>query len=100
MDIRITWFNDQFNVALASNPGADEFLVVKGCRIASGSKGEFLSYPATKNQNTGKYWQHVWGSDRFNDAVLSKARESQPKPATSSRRPARQDDGDDSSIPF
>lgn len=91
MEIIITWHNDQFNVELASHAGAEPFLSIKGCRIANGSKGEFVSWPATKNQGTGKWWNHVWASDKFADVVLSKAAESAP-----SRRPppSRQRDDD------
>lgn len=95
MDIRIEWHGDQFNVALASKDGADEFLSIKGCRIANGSKGDFVSWPATKNQQSGKWWQHCWASEKFAAVVLSKAREAQPQ----NRRPAKEQ-RDDSDIPF
>lgn len=100
MHIEIKWVSDQFNVHLCSKEGAEPFLEVKGCRIANGSKGPFVSWPSTKNANTGKWWQHCYGSEKFNAVVLSTAQASQPKAATSSRRPARQDDGDDQDIPF
>ncbi len=96
MEISIEWFNDQFNVALASKEGAEPFLTVKGARIVDGQKGAFVSWPATKNQSTGKYWSHVWCSDKFNAVVLSKALES--KPTTQPKR--REAQSDDSDIPF
>lgn len=96
MEISIEWFNDQFNVGLASKEGAEPFLSVKGCRIVEGSKGPFVSYPATKNQNTGKYWNHVWASDKFNAAVLAKAQAS--KPAGNSSQRGRRDVDED--VPF
>jgi DNA-binding cell septation regulator SpoVG len=67
-----------FNVSLASKEGAEPFLTIKGCRIVSGQKGEFVSYPSRK-QDDGKYWNHVWGSEKFNAAVLEKAQAAQPK---------------------
>jgi DNA-binding cell septation regulator SpoVG len=100
MDIRIEHFagdKPQFNVALASAPGKEPFLTVKGCRIVDGSKGPFVSWPATKNQSTGKYWNHVWASEAFAAAVLAKAQESQPRQAP--RRAAAPDTGMDD-IPF
>jgi hypothetical protein len=102
MNIEITWHGDQFNVELASKEGAEAFLSIKGCRIASGSKGEFVSWPATKNASTGKWWSHVWASERFAAVVLSKALESQPKaPARRQAAPAGGGGGsDDSDIPF
>ena len=100
MDVQIKWFNDQFNVSLASAAGREPFLDIKGCRIANGSKGPFVSWPSTKNQQTGKYWNHVYGSDQFNAVVLSKAQESQPAQQPSRGRPAPAKQDDDSSIPF
>jgi len=70
-----------FNINLHSKPGAEPFLVIKGCRIVNGQKGEFISYPATKNEKTGKYWQHVYGGEKFNEAVLRLARTAPPKQA-------------------
>ena len=96
MHITIEFHNDQFNVNLSSKEGAEAFLSIKGCRVVSGQDSEFVSYPATKNQNTGKYWRHVWGSDKFNAAVLEKYHAS--KPQKQQRR--GRDDDEDSSIPF
>ena len=94
MIITTEWHDEQFNVLIASKEGAEPFLTVKGCRLASGSKGPFVSWPATKNQNTGKWWQHVWASDKFAAVVLSKAQESQP------RQQGKRREQDDSNIPF
>lgn len=93
MEILITWHGDQFNVELASKEGAEAFISVKGCRIVNGSKGEFVSWPATKNTTSGKWWNHVWASDKFAAVVLSKAQESMPRKSAS--RPARQIHDDD-----
>jgi DNA-binding cell septation regulator SpoVG len=76
MKIAIEWFvgaNPQFNVSLSSGEGKEPFIVIKGCRLVNGSKGEFVSWPATKNQNTGKFWNHVWASEAFNEAVKAEA---------------------------
>jgi hypothetical protein len=98
MNIIITWHGEQFNVELASKEGAEAFLSIRGCRIVDGTKGPFVSYPATKNATTGKWWQHAWASDKFNAAVLEKAMATRPAPAGSSR--GRQRDDADSDIPF
>jgi hypothetical protein len=95
MNIEITWHGDQFNVELASKEGAEAFLSIKGCRIVDGSKGPFVSWPATKNQQSGKWWNHVWASEKFAAVVLSKANDAR-KPARAGGG-ARDDDGD---IPF
>jgi DNA-binding cell septation regulator SpoVG len=63
----------QFNVCLASGEGKEPFLTIKGCRIVEGSKGPFISWPATKNEKTGKYWNHVYGSDAFAAEVMKEA---------------------------
>lgn len=96
MEISIEWFagsRPQFNVALASAPGKEPFITVKGCRLVDGSKGTFVSWPATKNEASGKYWSHVWASEPFAAAVLAKAQESQPKRA-------KQSEYDESTPPF
>lgn len=102
MEIITTWHGEQFNVELASKEGVEAFLSIKGCRIVDGSKGPFVSWPATKNQTTGKWWQHCWASERFAEAVLAKAQASMPAKAPARRQEARQDSGagDDSDIPF
>lgn len=95
MHIAIDWFTSgkypQFNVALASAEGREPFLTVKGCRIVDGSKGRFVSWPATK-QDSGKYWNHVWASEAFGDAVLQAADKARP--------PSRRSERDDEEPPF
>ena len=95
MKISIEWFSgkyQQFNVSLASAEGREAFLVVKGCRIVDGREGRFISWPATKNEKTGKYWNHVWGSDAFAEKVLAQAEAARPKQRA---KPA-----DDDEVPF
>lgn len=80
MKISVEWLAGkypQFNVSLAGGEGKEPFLVIKGCRIVSGSKGEFVSWPSTKNEKTGKYWNHVYASEAFASAVLAEAKKSQ-----------------------
>lgn len=85
----------QFNVALSSKEGVDPFITIKGCRIVSGRNGDFVSWPATKQRDSDKYWQHVWASEAFANAVLDAAKASMP---ASAPRPSRQTRDDD--IPF
>lgn len=99
MNVTVKWFDNQFNVQLMSKEGAEPFLEVKGCRIVDGKNGAFVSWPAKKNEQTGKYWNHVWGSEKFNAVVLSTALESMPKQAPRRDRQADRDDLD-SDIPF
>ena len=107
MKITTKWFGDQFNIGLASAEGRDEFLSIKGCRIKSGEKGEFISWPAQKKDD-GTYWRHVWGSDDFQAAVIREAKKGQPaaKPARQkderwqASAPARQAVTEEDDIPF
>lgn len=80
MKITIDHRERDFNVNLHSKEGAEAFLTIKGCRIVSGSKGEFVSWPA-KKLDSGKFWNHCWGSEAFNAAVLAEAKKGAPKPA-------------------
>ena len=98
MIVTTEWHGDQFNVAVASKEGVDPFLTVKGCRIANGKDGEFVSWPSTKNAQSGKWWQHVWASERFAAVVLSTANENRPRTAARNSRAPQEDDGDP--IPF
>jgi DNA-binding cell septation regulator SpoVG len=81
MKLSVKWFDGkypQFNLMIASQEGKDPFIEVKGCRIVSGSDGEFVSGPSTKG-STGKYWNHVFMSKDFSEVVLRLAKASQPK---------------------
>ena len=76
MNISVEWREGKypsFNVSLASKDGAEPFLTIRGCRIGDGQKGAFVSYPAKKNEQTGKWWNHAWANDEFNRVVLEKA---------------------------
>lgn len=79
MKITTKWFGDQFNIGLA-NGDKPEFLSIKGCRLKSGEKGEFISWPSQKKDD-GTYWRHVWGSDEFQAAVIREAKKTQPAAA-------------------
>lgn len=83
---------DKFNVLLSTAEGKDPFLTIRGCRMADGKKGPFVSWPATKNEKTEKWWNHVFASDAFNAAVLAEVIKNAPP------KRAPQDDNDD--IPF
>jgi predicted alpha-1,6-mannanase (GH76 family) len=92
MQVNIKWFDNNgklsFNVGLTTKEGRDEFLSIKGCRIVTGKDGDFVAYPATKNENTGKWWNHVWGSDEFNSVILAKALHSRPSASTPTQNPS------------
>lgn len=96
MNIFIEWHGEQFNVVLSNADLEKAFLSIKGCRIASGSRGDFVYWPATKNASTGKWWNHVWAGDKFAAIVLAKAQESRPQ-GGQARRTASDFDPD---VPF
>jgi hypothetical protein len=100
MDIQIKWFDGQFNVILASALGKEPFLEIKGARIVDGQNGPFVSWPATKNASTGKWWSHVYASDAFNGVVLSKAQATMPAKAPARRQAASAGGGVDDDVPF
>ena len=94
MEIKIEHFDGQypsFNIMLHNGQNAEPFLVIKGCKIIEGQNGPFISYPARKQDN-GKYWNHVYGSDRFNEAVIQKARagKEQRRPPPPRQAPPKQ----------
>lgn len=79
MQINCTWFGDNFNVELSSQQGKEPFLVIKGCRIKDGQKGEFVSWPANPpKEHGGKWWNHVYASEAFAVAVIEAAKKAQP----------------------
>ncbi len=108
MEIKIEHFDGQypsFNIMLHQGQNAEPFLVIKGCKIIEGQNGPFVSYPARKQDN-GKYWNHVYGGELFNEAVIKKAREGKeqrrpppPRQAAPKQAPPGFDNPDDS-IPF
>jgi hypothetical protein len=104
MKLLCEWFageRPQFNLSIASAEGKVPFLTVKGCWIVQGRDGAFVSWPATKNAKTNKYWQHVWASEPFAAAVLAEAQASMPK--TDTRTHGERKAGkpvDDDPIPF
>ena len=93
MKITCEWYpgaRPQFNVSLSSAEGKQPFVTIKGCRLVTGSSGQFVSWPAQKNESTGKWWNHVYASEAFGLAVLEEAQKSMPKEDTrtqSERRP-------------
>lgn len=102
--LSVEWFEGKypsFNLHMASGEGKPAFMTIRGCRIISTAKGEFVSYPAQKNENTGKWWNHCQGSDRFNDEVLLIAKASQPKPQESRQAPSKPPADDEfNDLPF
>ena len=83
MRITIKHFTGQypsFNVSLSTKDGMEPFIEIKGCKIMNGSNGEFVSWPSRK-LDSGKYWNHVYASNAFNEAVLKAAKVEAPAPA-------------------
>ena len=100
MKISIQHFHGQypsFTVKLHTRPDAEPFIEIKGCKIMSGSNGEFVSWPS-KKLDTGKYWNHVYASKEFNEAVMKEVKASAPVEAKPKPSPAQGFDDED--LPF
>jgi len=78
MHITTEWHNDQFNINLHKKEGQDAFLSIKGCRVKEHEGKKFISFPSTKNVNTGKYWNHAWANDPFQQHVIGIALAAKP----------------------
>ena len=76
MRFETPWFGNQFNLEFYRAEETEPYCTIKGFRIVNGSKGEFVSPPATKSEKTGKWWSHAYLSDEFQAAVLKKAKAS------------------------
>ena len=85
------------NVSLHSGDGKDAFMTIKGCRIIEGSKGQFVSFPARKD-DAGKYWPHVWASEAFQKAILAAA--NMPDTRTLAERRPKPPQADLVDVPF
>lgn len=99
MKIGIEHHGEQFNVSLTGS-GDEPFITIKGCRIVQGQSGPFVSWPSRK-LDSGKYWQHVYVSRAFGDAVLSAYNKSKATEVPPVRKaPPKAAPDDDSDIPF
>lgn len=99
MHFSVKWFGESFNVNLAKAEGQEEILSIKGCRLVNGSNGEFVSMPSTKNQNTGKYWNHAWLGEKLASHILKLAQESRPSQEKQGKRVSH-GDSLENDIPF
>jgi DNA-binding cell septation regulator SpoVG len=96
LNISVKWSDSgkTFTVNLGSDRG--DFLAIKGCRIASGKNGDFVSWPS-KKMDDGKYFNYAWASEAFANAVLDKAEESMPR---KNERPSHGLGSTDDDVPF
>lgn len=84
--------SDRFNVCIASKEGNEPFITIKGCKLMSGRKGEFISWPAWKNKND-EWKSHIYASPAFQEAVVEAVKASEPKkPAQPAKPPKDMDD--------
>lgn len=97
MYISVEWKEGKypsFNVSLHAKEGTDAFFVIKSCSIMKGQKGDFVKYPSVKMQN-GNWFNYVYATEKFNEAVLAKARESMPESGQAPKGKSVQDMDDD-----
>lgn len=100
MEVKVEWKEGKypsFNVMVSSQAGKDPFITIRGCKIIQGQKGEFVSYPARK-QDDGKYFNYIYCTDVFNRIVLEKANTSKPVESKPTRGSGFDDMADD--VPF
>lgn len=99
MEIGIKWFDGKrptFNIELATKPGNDPFITIKGCSLREHNGKEFVGFPS-KKMDSGKYWNHIYASDDFQKVIIEKAKIDMPK-AEQNTSSQGFDDGDD--VPF
>ena len=74
-----------FGVALVKDDKV--LLVVKGCKLANGSNGQFVSGPSAKMDN-GEWFRYLYMDKQFGDYVTKLAIEAMPKEPQQSRQAA------------
>lgn len=67
-----------FGIAIHKTAQDKPFMVVKGCRMASGSEGPFVSGPSTK-MDDGKWFNYVFMDRAFSEHVTKLALAAQPQ---------------------
>ena len=104
MEVNVKWIEStypSFNVMVSSQKGAEPFITIKSCSIKEKNGREFISYPAKKPENGGKWFNYIYASDKFNDVVMSKAKENMPVVRQISEPTRKNAVADmDSNIPF
>jgi DNA-binding cell septation regulator SpoVG len=58
-----------YTVRLHSAEGKEPFLEIKDCKLIDGSKGQFVGFPARKDDKD-KWWPMVYASDGFQAEVI------------------------------
>ena len=81
-----------FGVALVKDDKV--LMVVKGCKLATGSNGQFVSGPSAKMDN-GEWFRYLYMDKQFGDYVTKLAIEAMPKEQASSKAKDLTDD-----VPF
>jgi hypothetical protein len=89
-----------FTIHLHVKEGAEPFLSIKKCKIVSGKNGDFISYPAQKNESTNKWYPYLYGGEKFNAHVMKLAQADKPKPQKPPAKAGSGFDDMDDSIPF
>ena len=83
-----------FGVALVKDDKV--LLVVKGCKLANGSNGQFVSGPSAKMDN-GEWFRYLYMDKQFGDYVTKLAIEAMPNEPQQSKPKAADLESD---IPF
>jgi len=84
-----------FGVAIHKKGEDKPFMVVKGCRMASGQNGAFASGPSTK-MDDGKWFNYLFMGKEFGDYITNLAQDAMPQQSA----PQKSSNSDDGDIPF
>jgi len=84
-----------FGVGFCKEAGQEPFFVMKGCRLANGANGPFVSGPSTK-MDDGKWFNYSYFDKKFSEYVTGLAQKAvEAAPAAPKAQAAASDD-----IPF
>lgn len=97
MEVNVKWIEStypSFNVMVSSQKGVEPFITIKSCSIKEKDGREFISYPAKKPENGGKWFNYIYANDKFNSVVMEKAK------AAKQNTPVKTVQDMDSDVPF
>ena len=95
VSIEVSKSGKTFGVAIHKSSSDKPFMVIKGCRLAYGQNGPFVSGPSTK-MDDGKWFNYLFMDKAFGDYATKLAVEAMPdQDTTQSNASTTSDD-----IPF
>lgn len=86
-----------FGIAIVKNEKV--LLAIKGCKLANGTNGQFVSGPSSK-MDDGTWMNYLFINKEFNEYLTKLAIEAVPQPPPPPAKPARAAVVDDVDVPF